>query len=93
MARATCASASVSSSANAFFAASLALGYPGSYEPIVLVNVVVGQGAISLGIVWILSDGLVEIVDAFVKAFFGEFTRVIFAFEKQLVRFGISGRT
>ena len=44
--------------------------FSGSYKPVVLINVVPRQGTISLSIVWIQCDGLVEIVDAFVEAIF-----------------------
>ncbi len=45
----------------------------GSDKPIGLIDVVISQGAVGQRIVGIKGNGLIEDIDAFVKAIFGEF--------------------
>jgi hypothetical protein len=44
-----------------------------SDKPIGLIDVVITKGAVSPRIVGINGNGLIEVIDAFVKAIFGEF--------------------
>jgi hypothetical protein len=61
----------------------------GSDKPIVLIDVVGTEGAISQGIVGIDGNCLIEIAEAFVEAIFGELRGVMLALQIELIRFGV----
>ena len=72
----------------------LGLGHSlvGRKMPIVLVHVVESQAAVGQGIVGIDSDGLIEIVNARIKTFFGELVGVVLALEIEPIGFRIVRR-